>query len=90
MGNETNLNENSSIRYKTHRGIDKVMDKAESMNESRKEAVARLKEGSLHVKENVDGYIRRNPEKSVMIAAGVGAVAGAVITAAMMRKKQKI
>jgi len=39
------------------------------------------------MKDNVDGYIQKNPEKSVLIAAGVGVVVGAIIAAAMMRRR---
>ncbi len=75
------------MRERTHEGVDTVMDKVESMRESGKEQMNRLKGKMMASKESVDGYIRENPEKSVLIAAGVGAVAGAVIAASMMRKK---
>jgi ElaB/YqjD/DUF883 family membrane-anchored ribosome-binding protein len=40
------------------------------------------------MRENVDGYIKENPEKSVLIAAGIGAVVGAIIVASMIRRRQ--
>ncbi len=79
---------NETIRQKTHDGVDKIMDKAESMRDSSKEKMAHLKEKAITMKDNADSYIRKNPEKSVLIAAGVGAVIGAIITASMMRRKQ--
>ena len=64
-----------------------VMDKAESMNEDAKETMEHIREKTGAVRENVDGYIKTNPEKSVLIAAGIGAVVGAIVTAAMMRRR---
>ncbi|RJQ18199.1 hypothetical protein C4573_00570 [Candidatus Woesearchaeota archaeon] len=84
MVNEKNF----SVRQSMHEHIDKMMDKAESMGESGKEEFAHLKEKAAMMKENVDGYIQKNPEKSVLIAAGIGAAVGAVLVAAMMRRKQ--
>jgi len=87
MENETNKNI-SSLRQRTHDGVDKVMDKAESISERSKIELANLKEKAIVMKESVDGFIRMNPEKSVLIAAGIGAVAGATVAAAMSRRKQ--
>ncbi len=87
MANKKNSKKIYGVRQRTHESVDKIMDKAESMSESSKEKMARLKEKAMMMKENVDGYIRKNPEKSVLIAAGIGAVAGAVLAAAMMRRK---
>ncbi|MFO7710449.1 MAG: hypothetical protein R6V53_01665 [Candidatus Woesearchaeota archaeon] len=38
------------------------------------------------IKGNVNGYIKKNPEKSVLIAAGTGVATG-VFTTTMMRRK---
>lgn len=78
---------NETIRQKTHKGVDKIMDKAESMKDSSEEKIADLKEKAIVVRKNVDGYIKKNPEKSVLIAVGVGAVIGAVLAAVIMRRK---
>lgn len=78
---------NETIRQRTHDRVDNIIDKAESMQESGKEAMTHLKEKAIIIKEDVDSYIRKNPEKSVLIAAGIGAVIGAVLAAAMMRRK---
>jgi ElaB/YqjD/DUF883 family membrane-anchored ribosome-binding protein len=87
MENETNNAKIIGIRQRTHESVDKIMDKAASMGESGKEEMARLKEKAIMMKENAEGYIRKNPKKSVLIATGIGAVAGAVLAAATMRKK---
>ena len=84
-----NSNETNGLRQGTHNGVDKIMDKAESMKQSGKERVAHVKEKVIMMRKNVDGYIKKNPEKSVLIAAGIGVVAGAVTVAALMRKKCK-
>ncbi len=78
----------SRIREKTHNGVDNIMDKAGSVGDRGKETIANLKEKGMIVKKNVDGYIQKNPERSVLIAAGIGIAAGAILTATMTRKRQ--
>jgi len=70
------MTKDTSVRQKTHDGVDKIMDKADN-----------IKDKATEMKTNIDSAISKNPEKSVLIAAGVGAVAGAVLAATMMRKK---
>jgi hypothetical protein len=41
----------------------------------------------IEVKTNFNGYILEHSKKLILIAAGVGAVTGAVFSAMMMRKK---
>jgi len=88
MADKTSSNKDHGIRQRTHERVDKIMDKAESMEETGKEKLAQLKEKASMMRENVDGYIKENPEKSVLIAAGIGAVVGAIIVASMMRRRQ--
>ena len=90
MADETHSSNSAGFRQRTHDSVDRIMDKAESIRDSGKESMARVKEKAVMMKQNVDSYIRKNPEKSVLIAAGVGAVVGAVSAAAMMRRKHKI
>jgi len=66
---------NETIRHKAHNDVDKIINKVESIEEK-----------AITVRKNVDSYIRENPEKSVLLAAGIGAVVGAVLVAAMMRR----
>jgi len=87
MAHKTKSTDMSGIRQKTHERVDKIMDRAESMRESSKEAIAGLKGKGVEMKGDLDGYIRKNPEKSVLIAAGIGAVVGALVLAALMRKR---
>jgi ElaB/YqjD/DUF883 family membrane-anchored ribosome-binding protein len=83
MKNRNNL----TLRKKTHDGVDKMMDKAESIGESSKKKIESFKEKSQMVKNNVDGYIKENPEKSVLIATGIGLIIGAIITTIVVKKK---
>ena len=76
-----------NVRQRTHNTVDRMMDKAESMRDSGQEKLAHLKDKAAMMKGDVDGYIQNNPEKSVLIAAGVGAVGGAILTAVLMRRK---
>lgn len=78
----------SSLRKKTHKGVDNMMDKADSISKSCKETVAHAKGKAIMIRESVNGHIRKHPENSVLIAAGTGAFAGAIIAAALMRKKR--
>ncbi len=87
MANKKNPDRISGIREGAHNGVDKVMDKAESVRGGGKEAIANLKEKGMKMKENVDGYIQENPGKSVLIAAGAGVVAGALLAGTVMRRK---
>lgn len=84
----TKSKETNGFRQRTHNGIDKVMDKAESMNQSSRKMMTRVKDNAIRVSGNVDGYIKKNPKKSVLIATGVGLAAGAA-SVALMRKKHK-
>ena len=88
MANVNNSTEHIGIRQRTHDGVDRIMDKAASMRDSSKATMADLKVKATVMRENVDGYISENPEKSVLIAAGVGMVAGAIVASAMMRRRQ--
>ena len=78
---------NETIRKKTHQRVDKIMDGAENMNEKSKEAINHAKEQMLLARKNFDNYIKENPEKSVLIAAGIGVAFGTIITALMMRRR---
>ena len=77
----------SELRVKTHAMVDKMMDDARALEVNGSEDIATLKEKAVAVKENVHCYIKTNPEKSVLIAAGLGVVAGALIATMIARKK---
>lgn len=80
---------NSNIREKTHESVDSVIDKAEGVGEKGKEKITHLKEKVIHAKKNVDNYILKNPEKSVLIAVAIGVATGAILTRKFMKKKNK-
>ena len=77
----------NTMRQRTHDRFDKTMDGAENMKDRGQEAMTRLKDKTVMIRENIDEGIERNPEKSVLIAAGIGAVIGSVLTAVMMRRR---
>jgi ElaB/YqjD/DUF883 family membrane-anchored ribosome-binding protein len=81
-------NERIGLRKRTHNKIDKIMDRAESISESGKEGIARLKEKAIRTKENVDSYIHKKPGRVILIGAGVGAVIGGVITASIIKRRE--
>ena len=85
MKNETG--KISNMRQKTHDGVDNIMDKAESVGERGKEEMNHLKEKALMVRKNVDVYIQKNPERSVLFATGAGIILGGILVAILMRKK---
>jgi len=87
MVNKKTSRDNPSFRQRTHERFDKMMDKAESMNESGREAMARLKDKVLVMRENFDNSIERNPEKSVLIAAGAGLALGLILATVMIRRR---
>lgn len=87
MANKKNSIKISSVRNKTHNSVDKIMDKAEDVKERSKEAIANLKENTSKMKKNIDDYIQKNPKKSVLIAAGIGAIVSTILLTAMRRRR---
>ncbi len=83
-----NSDESNGLRQRTHESVDKIMDKAENLRQSGKETLAHVKDKAILIRGNVDGYIKKNPKKTVMFAVGTGVVAGAVTTAVLMRRKR--
>ena len=78
-----------SIRQRTHEGIDNMMDKAESVGERGKEEMVHLRERAMKVRKNVDNYIQKNPERSVLIAVGIGLAVGVILVATMRGRNHK-
>ena len=77
----------SNIRDKSHTGVDTIMDKAEDIQESGKDKMAYVRDKATMMKENVDGYIRTNPEKSLLIAVGFGIISGVILANILMHKR---
>ncbi len=78
---------NRDIRNAAHENVDKVIDNVENISSDTKEKVVQIKEKAIETRENFDDYIKTNPEKSILIAAGIGAVIGALFATVMMRRK---
>ena len=78
---------NSDIRKRTHEKVDKIINKAESMKKIGNKKIVNLEEKAIVMKKNVEGYIRKNSKKSVLIATGIGAVVGATLATAVIKRK---
>jgi len=76
------------LRQKTHDGVDALMDKAQDMQDSGKEKMIHAKERAIVIGKNMDSYIHKKPKKMIVLAAGIGAVIGAIITASLMSRKE--
>ena len=87
MANKKDSIKISSIRRRTHNNVDKIMDKADDIEESGKEAITHLKEKTIMMKKNVDDYIQKNPKKTILIAAGIGAIVSAIFVTIIRRRK---
>jgi ElaB/YqjD/DUF883 family membrane-anchored ribosome-binding protein len=77
-----------NMRQKSHERVDKILDRAEQINEKGKETLENVKAKMRMMRENADDHIRKNPESSVLIATGVGIVLGSAITAMIMRRRR--
>jgi len=55
---------------------------------ARKE-IAKAKVELAKAGKKVEAYIKKNPEKAAIIAAGIGAAVGAAITSLVVKKKKK-
>ena len=78
----------SSLREKIHDGVDRMMDRTESITKSSNKKMDYLKEKAIKMKRNADEYIKKNPKKTIMFAAGAGVVTGAAAATIWMRKKR--
>ncbi|HYD03038.1 MAG TPA: hypothetical protein VEC16_01950 [Alphaproteobacteria bacterium] len=71
---------------------DRLKSNASKIKSNVNSNVSRLKSdlqsNAKTTRKDIDNYIKSNPEKSVMIAAGVGAVFGAMLAAAMNNRKK--
>lgn len=77
----------SGLRKKTHNGVDSVVDKAEGVGKSSKQKIEYLKKRSLMMKNHMDSYIQKHPQKSILMATGIGIVAGAILAKTLMKRK---
>jgi ElaB/YqjD/DUF883 family membrane-anchored ribosome-binding protein len=58
-----------------------------AMTEKTKEEIARMRDKAKMMREDMDEYVRSHPEKSLLMAVGVGAVLGALLTAALSNRR---
>lgn len=91
------------IRETVLSGVESALDSVEgqydNISEKTSDAVASMKEKvssgyesakskAIETREKTDKYVQDNPEKSLLIAAGVGALT-AVIVSGLLRKRKK-
>lgn len=67
------------------KALDQAQEKASDYRSMAQEKMMRAREMAHQKREHMKQYVRENPEKSVLIAAGVGMVIGALLSA----KKKK-
>lgn len=70
----------SRIRDRTHENVDNVMDKAEDISNSSKDIISNQKDKVIRLRDSISNYIQEKPKRSVLIAAGVGAILAKIIT----------
>jgi len=90
------------IREAILNGVEQAMDKIESQYDSASEKTSQVigsvkekaakaygdvGEKAAAAKERTDNYVRENPEKSILIAAGIGAIA-ALVASAVIKKRR--
>lgn len=90
------------IREAILNGVNQAMDTVENQYDAASEKTSEFvdtvkeraaktysdaKEKAVMAKEKTDKYVRENPEKSLLIAAGAGALV-AMVAMALMRKKK--
>jgi ElaB/YqjD/DUF883 family membrane-anchored ribosome-binding protein len=76
-----------NTRKTAHEKVDSLMDRTEDYAQRGADQLTSMQEKATQVRETVDTYVKDNPEKSVLIAAGAGAVVGALLAAALMRRR---
>ncbi len=82
----TNDTNTSEIRQSLHENIDNAFDAELLLKENSSNYMNKIKENSAQIRAKANGYIERNPEKSVLIAVGIGAIVGAILATAIRRK----
>ncbi len=87
MKNKTNNGKSSGVKGEMKEGKEEMKEWLEDMKKSTREKMAQMKGKAHEFRGGVDSYIEKNPEKSVLIAAGVGMVAGVIIASAFMRRR---
>ncbi|MFP4567480.1 MAG: glycine zipper domain-containing protein [Candidatus Woesearchaeota archaeon] len=82
------------LRKQLYDRVDALIDETEDITERGKniaenihEKIHETKKNIYDARERTDKYIQEKPEQSVLIAAGVGAAIGAIITATIMRRR---
>lgn len=75
------------MRKKRHNSVNNVIDKAKSGIRSSNRARVNLNKKVAKINENMENYIRKNPKKSILIGAVIGAIISTIFGAIIKRKR---
>ena len=76
------------IKKEVKKEVKKVQKTINNFSKTAGKEVDNAKDELIELEKKVKGYIKNNPEKLFVAAAGVGAFVGA-LTATLLRKKKK-
>ncbi|MDP4039821.1 MAG: DUF883 C-terminal domain-containing protein [Candidatus Pacearchaeota archaeon] len=88
MVNKKKSTKSGGIKKRTQNKVNKIINKTEKIIKNGKNKITKLKQKAIKKKQNTDSYIKKNPEKSVGIAAGIGALIGLVFAALIIKRKR--
>lgn len=78
--------EREKIKKEINKMLDRMQEEGDSLKNSFDEKFQQAKDKTMEARVNADKYIQENPERSVLMSAGIGALIG--ITLAMLMKKR--
>ena len=78
----------SSVKRRVTKAAGKVMGKARDLENKAKRELVIARQKFTAGERKAKAYLKNNPQKAALIAAGIGAAIGAGITAALRRKRR--
>jgi ElaB/YqjD/DUF883 family membrane-anchored ribosome-binding protein len=79
------------FRENMHKVVDQAVDKLggnyDQISDKAAEFYGKASEKASHAKEMTQKYVRENPQKSLIMAAGVGAISAMIVVGVMRRRK---
>ena len=80
-------NEMNAARENIHKGLDIILNRAEVLGEEGMTALYTAKQRAAAVRDDIGYYIYRKPETAILVAAGIGVLAGLLIGAVQANRK---
>ena len=68
--------------------VNKIINNTEKIIKNGKNKIIKLKQKALKKKQDTDSYIKKNPEKSLGIATGIGVLMGLVFAKLIIKRKR--